>query len=96
MSTIFGWDVVWKSAFILGCAGLAALALRRAPAATRHLVWSLGTAGSLVLPLLALAVPAWTWAVFPPSGGVSLTPVNGLRAAAIARPSSALPASIVS
>ncbi len=68
MNTNFGWDLAWKSAMVLGLAGLITVSLRRSPAAARHLVWSLATAGSLALPLLALAIPAWTWAVLPLKG----------------------------
>src|SRR4051794_541681 len=86
MDPNFGLDSVWKSALILACAGLSTLALRRSPAAARHLAWSLGTAGSLVLPLLTLTVPAWTWAVIPPGGEPSLAPEGGPRMAPVDGP----------
>src|SRR5205085_9751449 len=54
-----------KSVLILGLAGLVAFALRRAAAASRHLVWNLAPASLLALPLLAVALPAWQWSVFP-------------------------------
>ena len=54
-----------KSALILGIAAMTALVLRRAAAASRHLVWSLALASLLVLPLLSVALPAWQWPVFP-------------------------------
>ena len=39
-------DVAAKSTLVLAAAGVAALALRRAPAATRHLAWCLGPCGA--------------------------------------------------
>src|SRR4051812_49914664 len=67
----FGWDVAWKSSLLLGCAGLATLALRRSAASARHLAWALATVGALALPPLALAVPAWRWAVLASREGAS-------------------------
>src|SRR4051794_7285202 len=70
----FGWDVAWKSSLLLACAGLATLALRRSSASARHLAWALATAGALALPPLALAVPAWSWAVLASREGPSPAP----------------------
>lgn len=46
-----------KSALLLGAVGLLCLALRRASAAARHLVWLLAVVGALSLPLLSLLAP---------------------------------------
>ena len=54
-----------KGALILGIAAMAAWALRRAAAASRHLVWSLALTSLLALPLLSVALPAWQWPAFP-------------------------------
>src|SRR5436305_15024844 len=54
-----------KSILILGLATVVAVALRRAAAASRHLVWNLALVGLLLLPLLSLALPAWQWSVVP-------------------------------
>ena len=70
MNAILSLDAVWKSALLLAGAGAVAIALRRASASARHLVWTLASVGSLLLPLLALAVPAWTLAVLP-DGAIS-------------------------
>ena len=47
-----------KSAIVLGCAGLLAAAMHRAPAAVRHWVWTAGILGALALPIVSRAVPA--------------------------------------
>ncbi len=52
-------DAAARSVVILGLAGLAALALRRASAAARHWVWLLGVAGILLLPVLSATLPGW-------------------------------------
>src|SRR5215468_1080312 len=52
-------DAFIKSAIILSVAGLGAHSLRRASAASRHLVWSLAIASLLALPVLSIALPSW-------------------------------------
>lgn len=52
-------DLIVKASLILLATAVAAAGLRRAAAATRHLVWTLGLAGVLVVPALSLAVPRW-------------------------------------
>jgi HEAT repeat protein/beta-lactamase regulating signal transducer with metallopeptidase domain len=52
-------DAILKSTALLALTALASLLLRRASAATRHMIWTLGLLGALVLPLLSLAVPRW-------------------------------------
>ena len=49
-----------KGTLILTAAGLLSMALRRASAAARHLVWVVAFAALLLLPALSLAVPRWT------------------------------------
>jgi hypothetical protein len=48
-----------KSTLVLCAAALAARALRHGSAARRHLAWTLALGALLVLPPLALALPAW-------------------------------------
>ncbi|HEX8430056.1 MAG TPA: M56 family metallopeptidase [Longimicrobium sp.] len=58
----WGWAlamVLLKSTLVLGAAALAARRLRNGSAARRHLAWTLSLGALLVLPLLALALPAW-------------------------------------
>ncbi len=66
-------DVAAKSTLVLAVAAVVALMMRRAPAATRHLVWCLGLCGALGLPVMAVALPSWAWRVLPanPDGAVS-------------------------
>jgi TonB family protein len=49
-----------KGTIILIAACLLSLALRRASAAARHLVWTVAFAALLLLPALSVAVPHWT------------------------------------
>jgi carboxyl-terminal processing protease len=48
-----------KSAVVLAAAALAALALRRGPAAWRHLTWTVAVTGALALPVISALLPAW-------------------------------------
>jgi HEAT repeat protein/beta-lactamase regulating signal transducer with metallopeptidase domain len=44
---------------VLAAAAVAALALRRASAALRHLIWTLALVSALLLPVLSIALPRW-------------------------------------
>ncbi|HEX8243470.1 MAG TPA: M56 family metallopeptidase, partial [Longimicrobium sp.] len=57
----FPLAVVAKATLLLAAAALAALVLsrRRAPAAARHLVWTLAVCGLLALPLFSVTLPGW-------------------------------------
>lgn len=52
-------DAAWKSLLLLAASSGITLSLRRASAATRHLVWFLSLASLILVPLLAIALPAW-------------------------------------
>ena len=71
-------DVTIKGTLVLLATGAAAFALRGASAATRHVIWTVGMAGALALPILSQLLPAWT--------------VDLLPAQAIAGPAAAAPA----
>ncbi|NLF32761.1 MAG: M56 family metallopeptidase, partial [Planctomycetes bacterium] len=58
-------DAAAKGLVLLLVAGAAALALRRASAAVRHMVWSLAVAGLLLLPVLSAALPQWQVPILP-------------------------------
>jgi beta-lactamase regulating signal transducer with metallopeptidase domain len=56
--------LVAKVSLLLGAAGcVMALVHRRTSAATRHLIWSIALVGTLLLPLAALGLPGWTFAI---------------------------------
>jgi beta-lactamase regulating signal transducer with metallopeptidase domain len=75
--------LVARGTVLLVLAALAALALRRASAAARHLAWGLALAGMLALPVLTLAAPRWElpWVrvvpVDAPAAAVSMLGVAG-------------------
>ncbi len=52
-------DVIVKGFVLVSAAGILGLALRRASAASRHLLWLVTTLGLLGLPLLSVTVPGW-------------------------------------
>jgi HEAT repeat protein/beta-lactamase regulating signal transducer with metallopeptidase domain len=52
-------DAILKATLLFAAAGLASLVLRRASAATRHLLWMLALVSALALPVLSLALPRW-------------------------------------
>jgi beta-lactamase regulating signal transducer with metallopeptidase domain len=54
-----------KATLILGVTAVAAAALWRSSAAVRHLVWCVGVAGVLVLPLFGAILPAWELPLLP-------------------------------
>ncbi|MEO8351303.1 MAG: M56 family metallopeptidase, partial [Chthoniobacteraceae bacterium] len=63
------FDSALKGAALLAVAALCALALGRASAATRHLVWLVAVVALLVVPVLSAALPQWRilpkWARVP-------------------------------
>jgi beta-lactamase regulating signal transducer with metallopeptidase domain len=58
-------DTFVKSAIILLAAGLLAALLRRASAASRHLVWSVAIVSLLALLLFSFALPSWRMPMLP-------------------------------
>ncbi|HET7691660.1 MAG TPA: M56 family metallopeptidase [Gemmatimonadota bacterium] len=58
-------DVTIKGTLVLLATCAAAFALRRASAATRHVVWTVGMAAALALPMLSQLLPTWTVDILP-------------------------------
>lgn len=56
---LFLASTLLKVTAVLAFAGAAALIARRASAATRHLIWTSALAGAVLIPAMALFVPAW-------------------------------------
>ena len=54
-----------KGVFILIIAAALSFALRKASAASRHLVWSLAIASLLALPVLSFGLPSWQVPLLP-------------------------------
>jgi HEAT repeat protein/beta-lactamase regulating signal transducer with metallopeptidase domain len=52
-------DIMLKVTVVLAAAAVATMALARASAASRHLVWTLALVSALLLPVLSLALPRW-------------------------------------
>src|SRR2546430_2165164 len=52
-------DTSIKSFVLLACAAIICLCCRRGSAALRHLIWSVALIGCLLLPWLAITLPAW-------------------------------------
>ena len=75
-------DVVVKASIILTLAALAAAALRRSSASARHLVWTLGLAGALAVPVLSAAVPRWELPIVAIDADATPLPVQSAAAPA--------------
>jgi beta-lactamase regulating signal transducer with metallopeptidase domain len=58
-------ELTLKGIMILAAAGLLSVGLRKASAASRHVVWSLALGALLLLPAMTWAVPAWRVAILP-------------------------------
>src|SRR5437764_8724965 len=67
-------DSAVKGTALLVLAAIAAMILRRASAATRHLVWLLAIVAVLVVPVLSAMLPQWR--VLPEWAGISRDPVG--------------------
>ncbi|MFH1744360.1 MAG: M56 family metallopeptidase, partial [bacterium] len=58
-------DISVKGTAVLLVACVLSLALRRASAASRHLVWGVAMAGVLCLPALSMILPGWQISIMP-------------------------------
>ncbi len=75
-------DVGVKGIVLLALAGLVALAMRRASAAARHLVWTLALTGLLLLPVLSFVMPKWQLPILP----IAATPAEQMVPAPTVEP----------
>jgi len=78
-------DAGLKGTSLLLLCGVLVLALRRASAAARHLVWSVGLGAMLALPFFSLTLPAWNVPVSSklPSGTVGKKTVTTQNSSAV-------------
>ena len=53
-------DASLKSIIVFAAAGVLSLALRRASAGLRHLIWFLAIVSLILLPVLSVVLPHWT------------------------------------
>lgn len=65
-----------RATVLLCAAWVATRLLRRASAATRHLIWTAAIAGVLTLPLLQASLPAWTVPVLPIRARIAAPPIG--------------------
>jgi TonB family protein len=72
-------EVLIKGTILLLFAAAVALALRSASAATRHLIWTLALSAILVLPVLALTLPAWEVPIFSSSASVTASEASRIQ-----------------
>lgn len=94
-------NLTLKSSLLLALLGLSCAALHRASASTRHLLWTLGMAGVLLMTVLAAGLPAWHVvplaglppAIAPPASRATVPqPGSGLEPEAGPRGTAVVPA----
>jgi TonB family protein len=72
-----------KGSFFLLAALFLTLAMRRASAAARHLVWTLALAAMLLLPIISLMLPAWNLALISPAAAETCSERNTMSEGSI-------------
>src|SRR5215510_2566941 len=73
---------IWlKATLLLGAAGILAVILRKSPASTRHLVWSIALLALLTLPALSILVPPLNVPLLPAAASPTAFEANPDKAA---------------
>ncbi len=88
--TLFLLDMALKATAIILAAIALNIALRRASAATRHLLWSASLLGLLALPFLSYSLPNWRVAVLPESFSISKNASTNLGPETVSQPLTAI------
>ena len=78
MSLAMFADAVLKGTALLLVVFMLARALRNAPAAARHLVWAMGLAGLLIVPVLSRTMP-WRLEILPATETTSLVEPSSME-----------------
>src|SRR5262245_44166998 len=86
-------DAIAKATILIGAAALGAVLLRRASAASRHLVWTLALVSAAALPAMSMALPRWQVPLITLSQDArpASAPANGVSAPH--RPEARIPSS---
>jgi HEAT repeat protein/beta-lactamase regulating signal transducer with metallopeptidase domain len=79
-------DALIKVTLVFAIAGVATLALARASAASRHLVWTLALVSALLIPVLSVALPRWQLAIVKVAAPPAVAPEPGVPVAHAAPP----------
>lgn len=93
-------DGTIKGILILAVAGFVTRLLKRAPAASRHFVWTVAIGAVVALPVASAVAPHWNLAILPAAASAPVTstassPVKQAPTAAVATPSVAVPSTSV-
>jgi beta-lactamase regulating signal transducer with metallopeptidase domain len=77
---VFCLVCVAKVTVVWAIAGLVAVCLRRASAASRHFVWAAAVLASLALPLLTSVLPAWRSTTVARAAAILTPPLSATAA----------------
>lgn len=94
-------DATIKGILLLALAGFVTRMLRRAPAASRHFVWTIAIGAVVALPVASALAPHWNLAILPAAAPAAIAtsapaPVERAASTSVANPSAAAPSNVVS